>query len=130
MFLFFQETAENYSNSDNLISSALDDDVQQVILENKLGCDVYLREFEQNSESTKFLPHNGHVSLFLPTPRFLDKLNVVANSRESRYYVAIQILESEVIQLYLFLYSYSKSTVLDIILFHTSAGANYSGWWQ
>ncbi|KAG6521404.1 hypothetical protein ZIOFF_018521 [Zingiber officinale] len=58
-------------------------------IRNKLGCDMHLREFEQNSETTKFLQHNGHVSLFFPTPRFLDKLNVVANSRESSYYVAI-----------------------------------------
>ncbi|WOL14400.1 hypothetical protein Cni_G23180 [Canna indica] len=91
-----EEAGENFSQSEDLISSALDDDdLQQVIVENKLGCDVYLREFKRDSEITKILHHDKEVSLFLPTQRFLDELNVVTKSRESRYYVAIQILESK-----------------------------------
>ncbi|CAL9040995.1 unnamed protein product [Musa banksii] len=93
-----KEDDENFAQYDELISSALDDDdVQKVILENQLGCDVYLRVFEQNSNSeiTKFLQHDKEVSMSLPPPRFLDKLNVVTKSRESRYYVAIQILDSK-----------------------------------
>jgi len=45
----------------------------------------------------ELLQHESKVSLLLPPPRFSDKLNVLFNSTESRYYVVVQIFESKVV---------------------------------
>ncbi|XP_059444630.1 uncharacterized protein LOC132176414 [Corylus avellana] len=75
--------------------SALDeDDFQTVILENKLGCDIYLKKVE-HSDTVDQLHHGDCTSVWIPPPRFSDRLNVADESREERYYVAIQILEAK-----------------------------------
>jgi vacuolar protein sorting-associated protein 13A/C len=76
--------------------SALDeDDSQMVVIENKLGCDIYVRKAEQNSSKTGLLRHNDSSSLWVPPPRYSDRLNVADASREERRYVAVQIFEAE-----------------------------------
>lgn len=88
-----EESDEDLRQSDDLSYSALDeDDFQKVIVENKLGLDVYLRKVEGNAE---LLQHDNQVSFLVPPPRFSNKLNTVAKARETRYYVAIQIMESK-----------------------------------
>jgi vacuolar protein sorting-associated protein 13A/C len=68
-----------------------------VIVENKLGGDIYLKKVEQNSETVDQLHHGDCVSVWVPPPRFSDRLNVADESKEARYYVAIQIHEAKVV---------------------------------
>ncbi|PON64877.1 Phosphatidylinositol-4, 5-bisphosphate phosphodiesterase gamma [Parasponia andersonii] len=76
--------------------SALDeDDFQTLIVENKLGCDIYLKRIEQNSDTLDQLRHGDCASVWIPPPRFSDRLNFADESREARYYVAIWILEAK-----------------------------------
>ncbi|XP_050117405.1 uncharacterized protein LOC126595103 isoform X2 [Malus sylvestris] len=71
---------------------ALDeDDFQTVIVENKLGCEIYVKRVEENSDRVDRLHHGDYISIWVPPPRFSDRLNVVDESKEARYYVAIQI---------------------------------------
>ncbi|XP_057809782.1 uncharacterized protein LOC131024279 [Salvia miltiorrhiza] len=75
---------------------ALDeDDFQTVIVENKLGCNVYLKKLEDDSDTINLLPDNGHATLWIPPPRYSDRLNVSDESREPRCYVGIQIVEAK-----------------------------------
>lgn len=85
-------------NSDDTALSALEeDDFQKVIVENKLGCDIYLKKFEQDLEIIELLQHEGHVSAWIPPPLFSDKLNVGTGYREARRHVAVQIFEARVV---------------------------------
>ncbi|WVZ75446.1 hypothetical protein U9M48_023496 [Paspalum notatum var. saurae] len=91
-----EDTVENLIGADDSLYSALnEDDFQRVVFENKLGCDVYLKKLEVTENVIELLPHESKVSLLMPPPRFSDKLNVLSNSTESRYYVVIQIFESK-----------------------------------
>uniref|UniRef100_A0A0D9VFX1 C2 domain-containing protein n=1 Tax=Leersia perrieri TaxID=77586 RepID=A0A0D9VFX1_9ORYZ len=91
-----QDTVENAKKADDLSCSALDeDDFQRIVFENKLGCDIYIKKHEDNEDIIELLQHENQVSLFMPPPRFSDKLSVLTNSTESRYYVVIQIFESK-----------------------------------
>jgi vacuolar protein sorting-associated protein 13A/C len=95
--LFFQEAGRHRICGDDPTFSALDeDDFQTVILENKLGCDIYLKKVE-HSDAVDQLHHGDYTSVWIPPPRFSDRLNVADESREERYYVAIQILEAKVV---------------------------------
>lgn len=98
----FQDTGENVKNSNDLTFSALEEDeFQKVTIENKLGCDVYLRKVEQVSDNIVLLPHDTEAPLLIPPPRFSDRLNVASKSGETRFYVAVQIFESKVFILFI-----------------------------
>ncbi|XP_062219043.1 uncharacterized protein LOC133918926 [Phragmites australis] len=91
-----EDSVENLKKADDSSCSALnEDDLQRVVFENKLGCDVYLKKLEDTENIIELLQHESKVSLLMPPPRFSDKLNVLSNSTESRYYVVIQIFESK-----------------------------------
>ncbi|PKA57778.1 hypothetical protein AXF42_Ash015155 [Apostasia shenzhenica] len=78
------------------ISSALDeDDFQRVVIENKLGCDIYLRTIEEISEDIELIQKENQLSISVLPPKFSDRLSVINKSRETRYYVAVQIFESK-----------------------------------
>ncbi|KAH7682946.1 Vacuolar protein sorting-associated protein 13 [Dioscorea alata] len=89
-----EEAAENFSIVD-LAFSALEDDLQKVIVENNLGCDIFIKTVEQISETLDVLQNNTQMTLLMPPPTFSDRLNTVSKSREIRYYVAIEIIESK-----------------------------------
>ncbi|KAL0925485.1 hypothetical protein M5K25_003821 [Dendrobium thyrsiflorum] len=90
------EVAGEVSKNSHLSFSALhEDDLQKVVIENKLGCDIYLRKIEETSGDIELLRSNNRTSLLVPPPRFSDRLNVATKSRETRYYVTIQIFESK-----------------------------------
>ena len=98
MSLSFQEACILQTDRENLSFSALDeDDFQTLRIENKLGCDIYLRRIEQNSDTVNQLRHGDSASVWVPPPRFSDRLNFVDESREARYYVSIQIFEAKVV---------------------------------
>lgn len=93
-----QDTVGNMKKTDDSSCSALnEDDFQRVVFENKLGCDVYLKKLEDTENIIELLQHESKVALLMPPPRFSDKLNVLSNSTESRYFVVIQIFESKVV---------------------------------
>lgn len=97
--LSLQEAGRHHKNGDGSNFSALDeDDFQTIIIENKLGCDMYLKKVEQNSDLVELLHHSDSASVWIPPPRFSDRLNVANEFREARHYVAIQILEAKVIK--------------------------------
>ncbi|CAH9120434.1 unnamed protein product [Cuscuta epithymum] len=76
--------------------SALDeDDFQTVVVENKLGCDMYLKKVEENSDAVELLPTDSFVPVWIPPPRFSDRLNVIEESRDYRRYVTVQIVEAK-----------------------------------
>ncbi|KAG9136747.1 hypothetical protein Leryth_004514 [Lithospermum erythrorhizon] len=80
----------------NFSMSALDeDDLQTITIENKLGCDVYLRKAEQNSDTIDLLHDGDYASVWVTPPRYSDRLNVANDSRESRRYVSVQIVEAK-----------------------------------
>lgn len=95
-----QEARDHQRDGNNLTFSALDeDDFQTVIVENKLGCDIYLKKIEHNSERVELLHHDTSTSAWIPPPRFSDRLNVANESREASHYVAVQIIEAKVTSL-------------------------------
>ncbi|XP_050374958.1 uncharacterized protein LOC126792594 [Argentina anserina] len=85
----------NEQEENQTLSALDDDDFQTVMVENKLGCDIYLKKVEQNSDMVNQLHHGDCVSVWVPPPRFSDRLNVADESKEARLYVAIQIHEAK-----------------------------------
>lgn len=93
-----QEAGGQQSKGENTTFSALDeDDLQTVLVENKLGCDIFVKKVEHDVDTVDKLHHGDCASVWIPPPRFSDRLNVADESREARYYVAVQILEAKVI---------------------------------
>ncbi|GAB4828173.1 hypothetical protein Ancab_035090 [Ancistrocladus abbreviatus] len=91
-----QESSAHPRHGDDLAFSALDeDDFQTVIIENKLGCDIFVKKLEQNSDEIELIQHNSSAGVWVPPPRFSDRLNVTDKSKEARYYIAINILEAK-----------------------------------
>ncbi|XP_062223332.1 uncharacterized protein LOC133922148 [Phragmites australis] len=91
-----EDTVENWKKVNDSSGSALnEDDFQRVVFENKLGCDVYLKKMEDTDNIIELIQHESKISLLMPPPRFSDKLNVLANSTESRSSVVVQIFESK-----------------------------------
>ncbi|XP_057959044.1 uncharacterized protein LOC131151699 [Malania oleifera] len=90
------ESVSRSRNGDGSTFSALDeDDFQTVMIENKLGCDIYLKKGEKNLDTVELLHHGDSASAWIPPPRFSDRLNIADESREAHYYVAVQILEAK-----------------------------------
>ncbi|KAE8733151.1 hypothetical protein F3Y22_tig00001478pilonHSYRG00148 [Hibiscus syriacus] len=87
------EEACAHSGHEDLAFSALDEeDLQTLTVENKLGDDLFLKKIEQDSNVVDQLHHGDTASVWVPPPRFSDRLNVAEESREPRYSVAVKIL--------------------------------------
>ncbi|KAK7363427.1 hypothetical protein VNO77_05570 [Canavalia gladiata] len=90
------EVGGQQGKGENTTFSALDeDDLQTVIIENKLGCDIFVKKVEHDVDTVDKLQHGDCASIWIPPPRFSNRLNVADESREARYYVAVQILEAK-----------------------------------
>ncbi|XP_075085926.1 uncharacterized protein LOC107782497 [Nicotiana tabacum] len=91
-----KEARSGDAHQDNTSFVALDDDdFRTVVVENKLGCDMYLKKVEQNSDVFELLPLDNSVSVWIPPTRHSDRLNVANESREPRRYAAVQIVEAK-----------------------------------
>ncbi|XP_043726204.1 uncharacterized protein LOC122672780 isoform X2 [Telopea speciosissima] len=91
----YEDAGGHLRHTEDSAFSALDeDDFQTLVIENRLGCDIHLKKVEQNSETLELLHHEDYTSLWMPPPRFSDRLNAAAESRETRCYVALQIYEA------------------------------------
>ncbi|KAG2314342.1 hypothetical protein Bca52824_017464 [Brassica carinata] len=90
------ESGVSRESGDLSAFSALDeDDFQTVVVENKLGRDIYLKKLEENSDVIVKLCHDENTSVWVPPPRFSNRLNVSDSSREARNYMTVQILEAK-----------------------------------
>lgn len=91
-----EESVLHQRGKDDSTLSALDeDDFQTVVVENKLGCDIYVKKFEQNSDTVEVLHNNGSTAIWLPPPRISDRLSVSNRNGEARYYIAVRVLEAK-----------------------------------
>ncbi|XAR56952.1 hypothetical protein NMG60_11024929 [Bertholletia excelsa] len=91
-----EEAVALHGDGDNSTFAALDeDDFQTVIVENKLGCDIYLRRAEQNLDTVELLNQDDCTSVWIPPPMYCDRLNVADEYREERRYVAVHIIEAK-----------------------------------
>ncbi|KAL1372338.1 hypothetical protein AAHE18_01G196400 [Arachis hypogaea] len=90
------EAGDQQSKGEDTAFSALDeDDLQTVVVENNLGCDIFVKKVEHNVNTVDKLNHGDCASVWIPPPRFSNRLNVADESREARYYVAVHILEAK-----------------------------------
>ena len=69
------------------------DDSEKLVIENRLGCDLYIRQYRDNFEYIKLLKPDSNVHVHLPPPRFPHRLK---ETKASRYYVAVHILDARV----------------------------------
>lgn len=91
-----EESNSHSIGEDGSVFSALDvDDFQTVNIENRLGCDVYLKKYDQSSSTVNLLQCDDSASVWIPPSRYSDRLNSVDDSREGRCYVAVQIVEAK-----------------------------------
>lgn len=94
----WQETSSEIIGEDGSVYSAIDvEDFQTVTIENRLGCDIYLKKYDQTSSTVNLLQYNGSASVWIPPSRYSDRLNSVDDSREGRCYIAVQINEAKVV---------------------------------
>ncbi|CAI9779714.1 unnamed protein product [Fraxinus pennsylvanica] len=90
-----EESAGSKAHGDNSFLALDEDDFQTVIIENKLGCDIYLKKNDNNLDEVELLHHDDSTCVSVPPPRYSDRLNIADESREPRCYVAIQIVEAK-----------------------------------
>ncbi|KAK1425949.1 hypothetical protein QVD17_14616 [Tagetes erecta] len=91
-----EEIRSHSVNEDGSIFFALDvEDFQTMTIENRLGCDIYLKKYEQSSSTVNLLRYDDNITLRIPPSRYSDRLNSVDDSREGRCYVVVQIIEAK-----------------------------------
>ncbi|KAK4798434.1 hypothetical protein SAY86_030760 [Trapa natans] len=91
-----QEVGQHNKNGEDQTFSALDeDDFQTIVVENKLGCVMYLKKVDENEDTVDLLHPDDHALVWVPPPRFADRLNIADEFREARHYVSVQILEAK-----------------------------------
>ncbi|XP_044499300.1 uncharacterized protein LOC123220770 isoform X3 [Mangifera indica] len=91
-----EETGSHFIHGEDATVSALDvDDFKTVIVENRLGCDIYIKQVEQDPDTVAQLHHGDCASVCIPPPRFSDRLNTVDESREAYCYIGLQIIEAK-----------------------------------
>ncbi|XP_028786889.1 uncharacterized protein LOC114742843 [Neltuma alba] len=80
-------------NGEDTTFSALDvDDLQTVVVENKLGCNIFVKKSEQDIDTVDKLHHGDSALVWISPPRFSDRLNVADKFLAPRYYISVQIL--------------------------------------
>ncbi|GAB2216278.1 hypothetical protein Droror1_Dr00024048 [Drosera rotundifolia] len=91
---------KDVTHEDDPSFSALDEvDFQTITIENKLGCDIYVKRLEESSDEVDLINHNGFCSVWIPPPRSLDRLIIRENFKEARYYIAVNIFEAKEISI-------------------------------
>lgn len=93
-----QEAGNHYSHEEDSTFSALDEeDLQTITVENRLGSDIFLKKVGQDSDAVSKLHNFDTESIWIPPPRFSDRLNIVDESMEERYYIVLHIVEAKVV---------------------------------
>ncbi|KAL2906379.1 putative vacuolar protein sorting-associated protein 13F [Bienertia sinuspersici] len=79
---------------DSTLSALDEDDFQNIVVENKLGCDIYVKKLEQDN-TVEIVHDNSSTIVWLPPPRFPNRLNVADRNGEARYYIAVRVIEAK-----------------------------------
>ncbi|EPS74076.1 hypothetical protein M569_00677, partial [Genlisea aurea] len=92
----YEDASVPVTSEPKLCYGALEeDDLQTVVVENTLGCDLYLRKTQHDSEAFDLLHHNDSKTLWMPPSRYSDRLNASGESKETRCYFVVQIVEAK-----------------------------------
>ncbi|XP_031479692.1 uncharacterized protein LOC116250249 isoform X3 [Nymphaea colorata] len=82
-------------DSDDATNSALEEtDPHNVVVENKLGSDIYLKIWGDNSENCKLIRTGESTLAWFPPPSFSDRFNVAIGVHEFHRFVAVHVFES------------------------------------
>lgn len=81
---------------DSTVSALEENEFKSVTIENMLGCELYVKKVEQNTDSVEVLQHATCSSVWITSPGFSDRVNTVHQLREARHYVAIKIMDAKV----------------------------------
>jgi vacuolar protein sorting-associated protein 13A/C len=94
---FLQEGSDYKEPSLDSLNCALEEDeLEKLLVENKLGCDLYMRKFVDNFEQVECFPKDGSSLVHLPPVRFPDRFIDVTDSRPPRRFVAIHVSQAKV----------------------------------
>ncbi|XP_024384462.1 uncharacterized protein [Physcomitrium patens] len=82
--------------SPDTFNSALEEDeLEKLLVQNRLGCDLYLRKFLDNFEQVECLSKDASSLVHLPPVRFPDRFVDVTDSRPPRHFVAVHVSEAK-----------------------------------
>lgn len=99
-----QEGSDYKEPSPDTFNSALEEDeLEKLLVQNRLGCDLYLRKFLDNFEQVECLSKDASSLVHLPPVRFPDRFVDVTDSRPPRHFVAVHVSEAKVQSILLFL---------------------------
>lgn len=77
------------------IGSALEeDDSEKVLIENKLGHDLYVRTFEDGFLDSRLLKSDKSMDVHMPPPNFPEKIVTSSGLQRNRQHVAIHVVEA------------------------------------
>ncbi|KAK6160946.1 hypothetical protein DH2020_004327 [Rehmannia glutinosa] len=93
--LYEKAAGPDVSDQKSTLLALDEDDFQTVMVENKLGCDIYLKKTQHDFDTVDLLRHDDSAAMWIPPPRYSDRLNVLDESREPRCYVGVQIFEAK-----------------------------------
>lgn len=92
-----QEGSDYKEPSHDSLNSALEEDeLEKLLVQNKLGCDLYMRKFLDNFDHVECFPSDGSRLVHLPPVRFPDRFIDVNDSRPPRHFVAIHVSQAKV----------------------------------
>jgi len=92
-----QEGSDYKEPSHDTLNCALEEDeLEKLLVQNSLGCDLYMRKFVDNFEQVECLPKDGNHLVHLPPSRFPDRFIDVTDPQPSRHFVAIHVSEARV----------------------------------
>ncbi|KAG0568137.1 hypothetical protein KC19_7G189300 [Ceratodon purpureus] len=80
---------------DSLNCALEEDELEKLLVQNKLGCDLYMRKFVDNFEQVECFPMDGSSLVHLPPVRFPDRFIDVNDSRPPRHFVAIHVSQAK-----------------------------------
>jgi vacuolar protein sorting-associated protein 13A/C len=94
---FFQEESDYREQNHDTLNCALEEDeLEKILVQNTLGCDLYMRRFVDDFEQVECLPKDSNHLVHLPPARFPDIFVDVTDSRPPRHFAAIHVSEARV----------------------------------
>ncbi|KAG0559465.1 hypothetical protein KC19_10G107200 [Ceratodon purpureus] len=79
---------------DTLNCALEEDELEKILVQNTLGCDLYVRRFVDNFEQVECLSKNSNHLVHLPPARFPDIFVDATDSRLPRHFAAIHVSEA------------------------------------
>ena len=95
--IFLQEGSDYREPDHDTLNCALEEDeLEKILVQNTLGCDLYVRRFVDNFEQVECLSKNSNHLVHLPPARFPDIFVDATDSRLPRHFAAIHVSEARV----------------------------------